>query len=310
METDSLAESAPPALSEQETETLAAWIKQRGGIDTVLGALLSNPLLPEAARVFATRMQALADADAAFDAILKDVGRYLIAMGVLYLHMRGGATLPRLKAMLSLRTYVSAGRARALLHFLCHLGCLTEVPPPARRDPVRYVPTDRFMATWRNHMRAVLEASRIVEPAVWRVLDRLDEPDVFTAFCRNHTEYGFGEIRESHQELAFTQVFLHRFAGSQIFGQLLAAQGAGEAPLPGAVPISVVELAERHGVSGMHVRRLLDAAVGEGLLRYDDTNGIVLEDAGRATARFVYATQMFVFMAAAEKTAREMGSPS
>ena len=57
----------------------------------------------------------------------------------------------------------------------------------------------------------------------------------------------------------------------------------------------------------MHVRRLLDAGVGEGLLRYDDATGVVLEDAGRATARFVYAVQIFVFIAAAEKPAREIG---
>jgi hypothetical protein len=301
-----LAESAPLALNAQETETLAAWIKQRGGVDAVLASLLSNARLPEAARVFATNMQALADSDAAFDAILKDIGRYLIAMCVIFLHLRGGVTVPRLKAMLSIRTYVSPGRARALLHFLCHLDCLTEVPPQTRRDPVRYVPTDRFMTAWHNHMRAVLEASRIIEPAVGRVLDRLDEPDVFTALCRNHTEFGFGEMRESHQELAFTRLFLHRFAGSQIFGHLLSVQGAGEAPLPGAKPISVADLTNRHNVSAMHVRRLLDAAVSEGLLRYDDANGVVLEDAGRATARFVYATQIFVFIAAAHKTIPEM----
>jgi len=301
-----LVESAPLTLSAQETETLAAWINQRGGVDAVLGSLLSNPRLPEAARVFATNMQALADSDAAFDAILKDIGRYLITMCVIFLHVRGGVTLPRLKAMLSLRTYVSPGRARALLHFLCHLDCLTEVPPPTRRDPVRYVPTARLMTAWHNHMRAVLGASRVIEPAVGAVLDRLDEPAVFTAFCRNHTEFGFGEMRESHQELAFTRLFMHRFAGSQIFGQLLALQGAGEAPLSGAAPISVADLAERHNVSAMHVRRLLDAGVSEGLLRYDDANGVVLEDAGRATARFVYAVQIFVFIAAAEKTAREI----
>jgi len=215
-------------------------------------------------------------------------------------------TLPRLKAMLPVRTYLSPGRARALLHFFCHLGCLTEVPPPVRRDPVRYVPTDRFTTAWRDHMRAVLEAAQLIEPSVGRVLDRLHEPDVFATFCRNHTEYGFGEIREGQQELAFTRLFLHRFAGTLIFGQLLAAQGAGESPLPDARPVSVADLAERHGVSSMHVRRLLDAGVREGLLRYDK-NGVVLEDAGRATARFVYATQIFVFIATAEKTGREIG---
>jgi hypothetical protein len=214
--------------------------------------------------------------------------------------------LPRLKAMLAVRSYVSAGRARALLHFLCHLGCLTEMSPLTRRDPVRYVPTERFMIAWRSHMRAALDATRVIEPSVAPVLERLDEPDVFAAFCRNHTEYGFGEIREGHQELAFTRVFMHRFAGSQILWQLLSAQGAEDIALLGAIPVSVADIAERHGVSRVHVKRLLDAGVREGLLRYGDKNEIVLEDAGRATARFVHATQFFVFTAAAHKTMSEM----
>jgi hypothetical protein len=51
--------------------------------------------------------------------------------------------------------------------------------------------------------------------------------------------------------------------------------------------------------------RLLDAGVREELLRHDK-NGIVPEDAGRATPRFVHATQFFVFIVAAHKTIPEM----
>jgi hypothetical protein len=289
-----------------ETATLDTWINQRGQIDDVLATFLADPRLPEATRVFAMNMQELARADAALDAIFKDIGRYIVTMCTLYLHFRGGATLPRLKAMLAIRFYVSPGRARALLHFLCHLGFVTELPPPTRRDPVRYMPTDRFMTAWRSHISVALEATRIVEPSVAPVLGRLHEPDVFAAFCRHHTEYGFGEIREGHKELAFTRVFLHRFAGTQILWHLLSAQGAEEAPLMGAIPVSVSDIMERHRVSRMHVKRLLDAGVREGFLRYGNNHGVVLEDVGRATARFVHATQFFVFTVAADKTTREL----
>jgi len=174
-----------------------------------------------------------------------------------------------------------------------------------RREPVLYLPTDRFMTAWRHHMRKMLEATRIVEPSVARVLDRLDEVDVFAAFCRNQGEYALGEIRESHPDLAFTRIFLHRFAGHQIFWQLLAVQGAGEAPLQGALPVSVDDIAKLHGVSRVHVRHLLDDGVKEGLLRYGDNNDIVLEGTGRAMARYNQAQQFFVLIAAADKTVRE-----
>jgi hypothetical protein len=118
-------ETAAFSLNTQETATLTGWIEQRGGIDNVHAALLANPLLPEATRVFAVSM--LVDADAALDSIFKDAGRYIVAMC--------GVTLPRLTAMFAARAYVSAGRARSLLGFLCHLGFLTEVPAAKRGDP-------------------------------------------------------------------------------------------------------------------------------------------------------------------------------
>jgi len=273
-----LGEAAPPSQSMTEVqstveiETLDALIAQRGGVEDIFAALLSHPLLPEATRVFATIMHEAARTDAVLDAIFKDTGRYLVAMSAVYLHVKGGATLSRLKAMLSVRSYVSAGRLHALLQFLCHLGCLTEVPPH-RREPVLYLPTDRFMTAWRHHVRSVLEASRIVEPSVAR---RLDEPDVFAAFCRNQGEYAIGEVRETHQQLAFTRIFMHRFAGHQIFWQLLSTGGA--------LPASVDDLARLHGVSRVHVKHLLDDGVKEGLLRHGNNHEILLEDAGRAIA--------------------------
>lgn len=301
-----MAESEGSPSNALETATLDRWINERGEIDNVLARLLSDPRLAEATRTFAMKMQELVRADAALDAIFKDIGRYIVTMCTLYLHVLGGATLPRLKAMLAVRFYVSPGRARALLHFLCHLGFVTELPPPTRRDPVRYMPTDRFMRAWLNHIRVALEATRIVEPSVTPVLNRLHEADVFAAFCRHHTEFGIGELRESHKELTFTRIFLHRFAGTQILWQLLSAQGAEEAPLLGGSPVSVSDITERHRVSRMHVKRLLDAGVGEGFLRYGNNNEIVLEAAGRATARFVHATQFFVFIVAANKTIRQL----
>ena len=299
-----MGEGAPPALTAVESETLEMLIAQRGGTDEAFAALLAHPRLPEATRVFATNMHEAARADAVLDAIFKDIGRYLVAMCALYLHVRGGVTLPRLKAILRVRYYVSPGRVHALVQFLCHLGCLAAVPPKGR-EPVHYLPTDRFLSAWRRHLRTMLEATRILDPSVARVLDRLDEPDVFAAVCRNQGEYALSEVREGHPALAYARVFMQRVAGQQIFWQLLSAQGAGEASLQGALPVSADELAKLHGVSRVHVKHMLDDGVREGLVRYGDNHEIVLEDAGRAIARFNHAQQFFALIGAAEKTTRE-----
>lgn len=299
-----MGEGAPPALTAVEGETLDMLIEQRGGTDEAFAALLSHPLLSEATRVFATNMHEAARADPVLDAIFKDIGRYLIAMCALYLHVRGGATLPRLKAILRVRYYVSPGRAHALLQFLCHLGCLTEMPARGR-EPVHYLPTDRFLSAWRHHLRTMLEAARILDPSVDRVLGRLDEPDVLAALCRNQGEHALSEVREGHPALAYARVFMQRFAGQQIFWQLLSAQGAGEAPLQGSLPVSADDLAKLHGVSRVHVKHMLDDGVREGLVRYGDNHEIVLQDAGRAVARFNHAQQIFTLIGAADRTARE-----
>jgi hypothetical protein len=286
--------------------TLGGWIDQRGGIAGAFAALLSHPRLPEAAHAFVANTRAAAAGDKALDRILKDVGGYIVTMCVLYLHLTGGATLPRLKAMNAPLDYLSPGRARSMLGLMRHFGYLEAVPSDIRGDPARYIPTARFLSAWEIHLRALLDATRIVEPSVARVLDCLHEPEVFGIFCRHHTEQGFMEVREGHQDTTFVRVFLHRFAGLQILWDLSSGESGDDFPQRQPVHISLNAIARRHGVSRSHVKRLLDAGARGGYLRYAAVGEIVLEEPGAAAVRFFQATQFFVFIAAAERTAAEM----
>jgi hypothetical protein len=300
-------EGTLPLIDTRQAVSLSEWIDQRGGIDDTFAAVLSHPRLPEAIRAFTVGAET-APVDAALDGKLKDVGCYLVAMCALYLHQSGEVTLPRLRAMAAARSYMSTGRARSLLIFLCYLGYLDEVPPERHGAPVRYVPTGLFIAAWRNHLRAVLNAASVLEPSVALIRDRLHEPAVFAVFCRHHTECGFMEVREAHQNMGFVRVFLHRYAGLQILWQIYFAEGEGSMSRHGAIPVSINAIAHQHSVSRAHVRRLLEAGVQEGLLRHVGDREVVLEDAGRAAVRFFNATQFFVFITAAKRTFTELTS--
>jgi hypothetical protein len=291
------AEDAPP---------LSWWIDHRGGIEGAFAALLADPRFPQAVRAFVVNMRVVAAGDAELDSIFKDIGRYMVAQCVLYLHETGGATLPRLMAIEVTRAFISVGRARAVLRQLCHFDFLEAVPPERRGIPVQYVPTGRFLAAWRVHLRAVLEATQIIEPSVGRVLDRLDEPAVFGAFCKNHTEVGFREVRATHQTLAYVDVFLHRYAGTQILWDLLSIEDADDLAALRPVRVSINGVALRYNVSRTHVRRLLNAGVAGGLVRSMGDGAFMLEEAGLAAAKFTQATQFFVFITTIQRTAADM----
>jgi hypothetical protein len=299
-------EGTPRLIDAPETMSLSGWIDQRGGIDDVFAALLTHPRLTEAIRAFAIGSETAPAATAPLDGRLKDVGCYVIAMCAFYLHQTGDVTLPRLKEMAAARTLMSVGRARSLLTFLCYLGYLNEVPSERGGTSTRYVATERFEAAWLNHLSALLSVTAILEPSVVPVRDQLHDPAVFAAFCRHHAEIGFREVRESHQSTGFVRVFLHRYAGSQILWQLYLAEKADTAAPHAAIPVSINAIAHRHGVSRTHVRRLLDAGVAEGLLRFVCDREVVLEDAGRAAVRFFQATQFFVFITAAKRVMAEL----
>jgi hypothetical protein len=263
----------------------------------------ASPHYADAARAFAGAMLAQAEADRALDALLKDAGRNVAAKCLAYLHVTGGLTLPRLKALCASTGLVSPGRARLLLMYLQHLGYATPSPRCEPKAARRYDPTPRFLDTWRRHMRATLESAAVVEPAVSSVLASLDAPGVFESYVRYISDAYLEGLKDIDIDDPFFRTFMHSYAGTQIVHGLVVAARDGFPPHD-PIAFHPTETAKRFSVSRLHVRRMMDAAQRGGLLRLAD-GSLVLTTAGRAAVDHVYATQLIVFLVAAARTVRD-----
>lgn len=286
---------------------LLAWDEPVARAEDRYARLRASPRYPAAARAFAGAMLAQAEADRALDALLKDAGRNVAAKCLAYLHVTGGLTLPRLKALCASTGLVSPGRARLLLMYLQHLGYAVPLPSRDPKSARRYEPTPRFLDTWRRHMRATLESAAVVEPAVSRVLVFLDAPGVFETYVRYISDAYLEGLKDIDIEDPFFRTFMHSYAGTQIVHGLVIAAGEGFPPRD-SILFHPAETARRFSVSRLHVRRMMDAAERRGLLRLA-AGSLVLTLEGRAAVDHVYATQLIVFLVAAARTVRDCLEP-
>jgi hypothetical protein len=261
-----------------------------------------DPRYARAVRTFAANMLAAGDEDRLLDGILKDAGRNVAALCAAHLHYSGGLTLPRLKALCASFGLVSPGRARALLLYLRYLGYVEPKAERERGAAAVYVPTPQFVHTWRNHQRAVLKAALVLEPAVGILLAHFDEPAVFETFAKLLCEGFLGSAGETDLNSPYFRVFMHRHAGIQIVHALLAASADDVFPPERPIALSLSAAARRFRVSRIHLRRLLDAAEREGLLRLTADGAVQFEPAGREAIDAVFATQMIRFLEAAART--------
>lgn len=264
--------------------------------------LRADPRYPKSVKTFAGNMLAAGDADRLLDGILKDAGRNVAALCAVHLHFTGGLTLPRLKALCASFGLVSSGRARALLLYLRYLGFVERSTTHKKGAPALYVPTKRFLDTWRDHQRAVLNAAQVIEPAIGLLLDRFDEPGVFEMFSKNLCEAFLDAAQQTDLDSPYLRVFMHRNAGIQIVHALICANADDSFPPTRPVPFSLSATARRFHVSRIHVRRLIDAAQREGLLHFSDGGTVVLQDEGRRAIDHVFATQMIRFLMVAART--------
>ncbi|MGH6872132.1 MAG: hypothetical protein ACREHE_11555 [Rhizomicrobium sp.] len=279
----------------------AAQIPARGA------ALARDPAFPAAARALASGMLALAQSDAALDGIFKDAGRYMTAMWALYLHQTGGLTLPRLKAVCAASGYLSPGRARAMLHYLRHLGYVAPVP---RTKPVRYVPTEAFVTAWRRHLGAAMAAARFLEPAIGPLVERMQDRETFECLARSQSEGLLRSAPSIDQGDALVRVFQHRNAGSQILWLLIEASENGEFPPSRCPSFSVAATARRFRVSRIHVRRLLADAERAGFLKTGPGGALIFSDAGRAALTASYAGQLVLVLASCAAASAELAKLS
>ncbi|HKD22154.1 MAG TPA: hypothetical protein VKB71_09070 [Rhizomicrobium sp.] len=269
--------------------------------DEIYSRLRADPRYPEAVRGFAANMLDAGDADRLLDGILKDAGRNVAALSAIHLHFSGGLTLPRLKILCASFGLVSPGRARALLLYLRYLGYVE--PSGARGGAALYVPTARFLNTWRYHLRAVLRAVQVLEPAaIGLLLDKFDMPGVFETYAKVLCDVFLDGMPHANMESPYFRVFMHRNAGIQIMHTLLAASTGDAFPPQQPIALSLSAAARRFRVSRIHVRRLLDAAERDGLLRLSADGAVQFEQAGRDAIDYIFSTQLIRFLSAAART--------
>lgn len=266
--------------------------------------LRADPRYGQAVRAFASTMLAAGDADPVLDGVLKDAGRNVAAMCCVHLHFSGGLTLPRLKALCAQFGLVSPGRARAMLLYLRYLRYVE--PLPAMRGTAQlYGPTQAFLTAWSRLIHAVLRAMQILEPGVEVLASQFHKAGVFEACARHACELILLTANQGNLESPYFRIFMHRYAGRQIVNTLLQASGNDTFPPREPIPISLTGAAERFGVSRIHVRRLLNAAQEEGLIRRCDESTVMFEEKGRAFLDLFFATQLIRFLAAGARTLKE-----
>jgi hypothetical protein len=285
-----------------EAAQLYRWIGAAGDA----ARIESHPRFDEAARLFATTLLEAADRDPALDGIFKDAGRYVVALWAMYAHVSGGLTLPRLKEICAASGLLSPGRARALLIYLRYLGFVELWPERASGKPARYIPTSAFIAAWKNHLRVVLEATRMIEPAMGLVLARLDDPGMFETFTRFQGEQLLYDAQTDEiMKSPYVRVFVGRHAGTQLIW--LLGSGGTEAVFPpvGAIPFSAAAAAKRFRVSRIHIKRMLDDAERESLLTRSPDGSVTFAENTRATIRTFYGQQLLALLHQAARTLRE-----
>ena len=266
--------------------------------------LRADPRYPQAVRRFAANMLAESDRDPLLDGILKDVGRNVAAVCAAYLHLSGGLTLPRLKALCAGFGTLSAGRARALLIYLRYLKYVEAAGGPAK--PALYVATPCFLDTWRRHQRAVLDATAVADPAAGALLEIFDRPGVFEAFVRHQCEVFFEASQKHDLNTPYYRTFMHRYGGIQIAHTLLVASAGDTFPPQHPIPFVISAVARRFKVSRIHVRRLIESGEREGLLKRCGDGALAFTTEGREAIDWVFATQLIFFLAAAGRALKEV----
>lgn len=266
--------------------------------------MIAHPGFPAAVRALGQGMLSLSAADRAIDGIFKDAGRYVVAACAAT--MPQGVTLAGLKALCAKFGLLSPGRAAAMLLYLRYLGYVSPWRDRSASGRAIYQTSPAFLAAWRAHYRAVLDAAALIDPGAGRVAARLDDPAFFQRFCQLHLEALVEGIGQVDANMAYVRVFMNRYAGSQVVWVLLVQHGDGPFPFAGPLVLSKADLARRFGVSLMHVKRMFAAASREGLIERDGGNQVFLTALAQDQIRFLYAAQFVALLTACERTAAVM----
>ena len=283
-------------------DQLLRWRTEDAASEEALGQLIAHPRFPAAIRTLFRGKVDTADQDKVMAGLFRDAGHYLAALWAFSLHRAGDLTLPRLKETCVASKLMSPGRTRALLLQLIHAGYLAQISPDRGRIPARYAPTTRFVDAWARHMRYGLEAASLIEPAARLVLDRMKDSGVASTFARHQGETILQTLSTSSlHDTPFVRIFVQRFGGGQIFAHLMSLGRENEAVPSAPTPFSIADLARRVEVSRVHVKRLLDDAEREGVVRIGP-EGLTWGDGAKGFITFYCAFEFACLLGSAAAT--------
>lgn len=245
-----------------------------------------HPQFGAATRRFAANILAVADADRTLAAVFKDAGHYVTAMSAAYLDTRGGLTLTLLRQICAATGLLTANRAAALIDFMQHIGVLA----PAADQGYRTTPA--FQRAWCRHIQAALEPAAMLDPALARLAEALDDPAHYQHFLSVQASRLYALASGPDPFPSLRASFLHSLAGCAILHTLaLACTDDAFVPTDGAT-VPLVELARRFGVSQPHVRRLLKRAEANRFLLHVGPSRRAFHPEGFPTIRYHYAAHL------------------
>jgi hypothetical protein len=272
-----------------------------------IAELRAHPGFPDAIRTLGSGMLALYRGNRLLNMLINDRGRMVIGYLALYLREGGapdgrgtGFGVGQLKALCAAAGLASPGRTAAMLALMRMSGYIASAS--AAEDKRRHilVPTEKLRATHRDRWESVAAALREVRPDAAAAIN-LDDPEFVAAYVRitaDHFLAGFRMVEVAPD----MELFIERNGGLMVlFSILLAGKSDDTVPPKQPVAVSISAIANRFGVSRVHVRTLLRDAEEAGLIRREDAGHVVvLPRLAEAAEIFLATALLFVAMCAHE----------
>lgn len=249
----------------------------RAGVEPrAVERMLANPAMDAALRRNVRDALAFFGSNTSFNLNFLDHGTYFLGALALYLHISGGLTHRRLAALCGTSRLLSAGRASAILLSLWSKGFLVRGERRGEDRTVRYTPTARMIAAYRERLKIDLESSGVVEPAIAPLMARWDEPGVFEHYLRLAGEDLVHAASNPTPEVdIINKIGAFRAGVLMLYVLMEAADDGGAFPPLGKASTSISALAARFRVSRSHVRRVLRLWEEAGFLLRGDAEGTV-----------------------------------
>lgn len=281
-----------------EIDSLLGWDVDIGQLPELRERLRRRPEYGAAAQRLASDLLSESASDPVLSSMLRDAGRTVAALTAIGLHTSGGVTLTRFKSSMAGFGLVSPGRVRAFLSLMLHLGYLERDTADAGRL-VTYRATPQFLESYTRHEVTLLEAVRMVEPAVDFVRRNLADPVVLHALVTEQVKAFSTGSPQAAEFATWYRVFMHPLGGRQILHSLVAE--AKSFPPAESIRFSAAAAARRFKVSRIHVTRIMKEAAREGFVELAPGD-LQFTAAGQQALDWLYANRLCVQLISVART--------